>query len=138
MLCCHCQLLDRPKQSDSCDHTDCCMGNRHSQAVLCGIIMQQCRLYVLHSNLHAVKGVTYAGDLFIASTSFGGQLPDYVFTSRDQGVGYYKDASMPAEPHTNVDKAAACNVELKTPESTAVPFVLKPRLRTRAAAEELD
>lgn len=82
--------------------------------------------------------VSCAGDLFIASTTFGGQLPDYVFTSRDQGVGYYKDVNMAAEPHTDADEAASSNIELKTPESTAVPFVLKPRLRTRAAAEELD
>lgn len=110
----------------------------HSQAVLCDIVMQHCRLYSLHPILHAVMRFLYAGHLFIASTTFGGQLLDYVFTSRDQGTGYYKDVGMAAELHANASGTAACNIELKTPESIAVPFVLKPRLRTRAAAEELD
>lgn len=76
--------------------------------------------------------------MFIASATFGGQLPGYVFTSKNQGVGYYKDASLAGKPHTHADEAEARYTEQALPESTALPVVLKPRLRTRAAAEELD
>ena len=77
----------------------------------------------------------HAGRLFIASPAFGGQLPGYVYTSRDQGLGYYKDASRGTGPS---DDAEASNCLHHTPDAMAHPFVLKPRLRTRAAAEELD
>lgn len=80
----------------------------------------------------------YAGNMFIASATFGGQLPGYAFTSRNQGVGYYKDASMAEKPHAHADEAEASSTAQTMPESIARPFVLKPRLRTRAAAEELD
>ena len=101
----------------------------------------------LHASLQAVhssavwhamprRHSVHAGDTFIASPAFGGQLPGYVFTSRDQGLGYYKDAKMAEKSYTHI--ASASNTLQETPESTALPFVLKPRLRTRAAAEELD
>ena len=92
------------------------------------------------SVLHAVtrRHLMYAGDMFIASASFGGQLPGYVFTSRNQGVGYYTDASMAGKPLTHADEAEASNTTQAMSESIALPTVLKPSLRTRAAAEELD
>ena len=80
----------------------------------------------------------YAGNMFIASATFAGQLPGYAFTSRKQGVGYYKDANMDKKPHTYADEAEASNTAQAMPKSIALPTVLKPRLRTRAAAEELD
>ena len=80
----------------------------------------------------------YAGDTFIASPTFGGHLPGYVFTSRDQGAGYYKDASMAEVPPAHSVRDASSNALQEAPERAALPFVLKPRLCTRAAAEELD
>ena len=66
-------------------------------------------------------------------------MPGYIFTSRDTGLGYYKDAGMVidsslAEP----DKAAGSSGQNAQPSSSTMPFVLKPKLRSRAAAEELD
>lgn len=119
-------------------HTDCCTDKSSCAAQAGSIIVLHHRLWIPQSVLHVVTRchLMCTGDTFIASATFGGQLPGYVFTSRSQGVGYYKDASMAQKAHTH--EAEASNTAQAMPESNALPVVLKPRLRTRAAAEELD
>ena len=122
---------------DCCTHRPFCAAQVKSLCVAssCSTI----GWWIPQSVLHAVtKCHLAAGDMFIASATFGGQLPGYAFTSRTQGVGYYKDASMAKKAHTAADETEAGNAAQAMPKSTALPVVLKPRLRTRAAAEELD
>ena len=83
----------------------------------------------------------HAGDLFIACAAFQQQIPGYVFTTRDDGLGYYKDTGMVSE----LDKQSQDHAKQR-PASVAssgqgrqlVCDLLLPRLRSRAAAEELD
>ena len=80
-----------------------------------------------------------AGDCFISSPAFGQQLTGYVFAKRDQGLGYYKDVSTTAISAEDTDKTVSKSALQDEPTaSNTVSKLLKPRLRTRAAAEELD
>lgn len=83
----------------------------------------------------------HAGDLFIACDAFQQQIPGYVFTTRDEGLGYYKDTDMVSA----LDKQSQDHAKQR-PASVAstgqgrqlVCDLLQPRLRSCAAAEELD
>ena len=81
-----------------------------------------------------------AGESFIASPAFSRHVPGYVFTTRDQGLGYYRDSDPSESQHmaAPADEASDQSVQQQQLSSRPVPFVFRPRLRTRAAAEELD
>ncbi len=83
----------------------------------------------------------HAGDLFIACAAFQQQMPGYVFATRDEGLGYYKDTGMvsgldkQSQDHAQQPSASvASTVQVRQ----LVCDLLQPRLRSRAAAEELD
>ena len=82
----------------------------------------------------------HAGDLFIACAAFQQQIPGYIFTTRDDGLGYYKDTGMVS----GLDKQGQ-DLAKQQPASAStgqgrqlVCDLLQPRLRSPAAAEELD
>jgi hypothetical protein len=83
----------------------------------------------------------HAGDLFIACAAFQQQIPGYVFTTRDEGLGYYKDAGMnfgldkQSQDHA---KQQSASVASTMQGRQLVCDLLQPRLRSPAAAEELD
>ena len=91
-------------------------------------------------------GCCCAGDDFIASASFRQHIPGYVFTTRSQGLGYYKDAQQDSvvSDQTGVklreQPSAESDAESRAclPSDLKVYHVLKPRLLSIAAAEELD
>lgn len=75
-----------------------------------------------------------AGQDFVPCPRFVQHLPGYVFAKRDTGLGYHKDTRyiQPKERSADVPHRA---VQSKQP---AVKYLLRPRLVSLAAADELD
>ena len=81
-----------------------------------------------------------AGQEFIACLRFVQHLPGYVFAKRDAGLGYHRDVnvdtdSMPQQPHQQLS-ASMCDPQQSA--HSAPKYLLRPRLVSLAAAEELD
>lgn len=99
-----------------------------------------------HVNATAHLVLFLAGQDFIASPRFVWALPGYVFAKRDVGLGYHRDAG--------VSMSDVCDTSLQPkpqqlssiplqrgeqqPQQPAPKYLLRPRLVSLAAAEELD
>lgn len=85
-----------------------------------------------------------AGHTFIASAAFGPQMPGYVFTTRDQGLGYYRDDNLGSASAKHIadrpkeDAVLPAGSALHQQSDRNVLHLLQPRLVSLAAAEELD
>ncbi|DBA92788.1 hypothetical protein WJX77_000098 [Trebouxia sp. C0004] len=86
-------------------------------------------------------GAAAAGDVFVACAAFQQHIPGYVFTTRDEGLGYYKDTGLvsgldkQSQDHTKQQSASVAS----TGQGRQLVYdFLQPRLRSCAAAEELD
>lgn len=80
-----------------------------------------------------------AGQDFIACLCFVQQLPGYVYAKRDCGLGYHRDIDVDtdskqqrSQPQLSATMSAAQQAQHKP------KYLLRPRLVSLAAAEELD
>ena len=81
------------------------------------------------------------GDHFIPSSDFRQHVQGYVFTTRDQGLGYYKDAGIYGQLgrlEQGIDVKSNAEKRLGPSSERKVYHVLKPKLLSCIAAEELD
>ena len=75
------------------------------------------------------------------SSAFRQHVQGYIFTTRGQGLGYYKDADISGQlgaPKSQLAAETEAADSLCQKSKQKVYHVLKPRLLSSIAAEELD
>ena len=78
-----------------------------------------------------------AGQEFIACLCFVQHLPGYVFAKRDAGLGYHRDVNVDTDSMPQQQLSASmCDPQQSA--HRAPKYLLRPRLVSLAAAEELD
>ena len=80
-----------------------------------------------------------AGQKFIACSCFVQQLPGYVYAKRDCGLGYHRDIDVETYSKQQRSQQQLSATVSDVQQAQHKPkYLLRPRLVSLAAAEELD